>query len=44
MRKTQVLLILIPFLLFYAFPVCADEKDERKWQDESIRPYWQMEA
>jgi alpha-amylase len=36
MRKTQVLLILIPFLLFYAFPVSADEKEERKWQDESI--------
>ncbi|HLG27497.1 MAG TPA: alpha-amylase family glycosyl hydrolase [Paenisporosarcina sp.] len=36
MRKTQVLLILIPFLLFYAFPASADEKEERKWQDESI--------
>jgi glycosidase len=36
MRKTQVLLILIPFLLFYAFPVSADEKEDRKWQDESI--------
>ncbi|MDX1806629.1 MAG: alpha-amylase family glycosyl hydrolase [Paenisporosarcina sp.] len=36
MRKTQVLLILIPFLLFYAFSVSADAKEERKWQDESI--------
>lgn len=29
-------LILIPFLLFYAFPVGAVEKEERKWQDETI--------
>ncbi|MGB2993232.1 MAG: alpha-amylase family glycosyl hydrolase, partial [Paenisporosarcina sp.] len=36
MRRGHVLLILIPFLLFYAFPVSADEKEERKWQDESI--------
>lgn len=36
MRKVVKLLILIPFLLFCAFPVNADEKEERKWQDESI--------
>ena len=30
------MLILIPFLLFYALPVGAVEKEERKWQDESI--------
>jgi glycosidase len=29
-------LILIPFLLFYALPVGAVEKEERKWQDETI--------
>ena len=36
MRRLQVLLIFIPFLLFYAFPVSAVEKEDRKWQDESI--------
>ncbi|MDQ0217561.1 alpha-amlyase [Peribacillus cavernae] len=35
--KTRVLpLVLIPFLLFYALPAGAVEKEERKWQDEVI--------
>jgi glycosidase len=35
--KSRVLsLILVPFLLFYALPVGAVEKEERKWQDETI--------
>lgn len=36
MRKRIFTLFLIPFLLFYALPVQAVEKEERKWQDESI--------
>ncbi|MHC0036733.1 alpha-amylase family glycosyl hydrolase [Pseudoneobacillus sp. C159] len=36
MKKGFLTLILIPFLLFYAFPVGAVEKEERKWQDETI--------
>jgi len=36
MRKVLYSLIIIPFLLFCAFPVSAVEKEERKWQDESI--------
>lgn len=36
MIKRMRILILIPFLLFYALPVGAVEKEERKWQDESI--------
>jgi glycosidase len=36
MRKSLFSLILIPFLLFYALPVGAVEKEERKWQDETI--------
>lgn len=36
MKKRVFTLILIPFLLFYAFPVGAVEKEERKWQDETI--------
>jgi glycosidase len=36
MKKGLFALILIPFLLFYAFPVGAVEKEERKWQDETI--------
>lgn len=30
------MLIMIPFLLFYAVPAGAQEKEERKWQDENI--------
>lgn len=36
MSKKFVSLLLIPFLLFYAFPAEAAEKEERTWQDESI--------
>jgi glycosidase len=36
MKKRVFTLILIPFLLFYALPVGAVEKEERKWQDETI--------
>lgn len=36
MKKRVWTLILIPFLLFYALPAGAVEKEERKWQDESI--------
>ncbi|MDZ5470297.1 alpha-amylase family glycosyl hydrolase [Bacillus sp. 31A1R] len=36
MKKSLLTLILIPFLLFYALPVGAVEKEERKWQDETI--------
>lgn len=36
MKKSVWTLILIPFLLFYALPVGAVEKEDRKWQDESI--------
>ena len=36
MKKGVLSLILIPFLLFYALPVGAVEKEERKWQDETI--------
>lgn len=36
MKKRVWTVILIPFLLFYALPVGAVEKEERKWQDESI--------
>jgi glycosidase len=36
MKKGLLTLILIPFLLFYALPVGAVEKEERKWQDETI--------
>ncbi|MCP8968272.1 alpha-amylase family glycosyl hydrolase [Ectobacillus ponti] len=36
MRKAITLLLLIPFLLFYALPAEAAEKEERHWQDESI--------
>lgn len=36
MCKRVVKLLLIPFLLFYAFPVSAVEKEERTWQDEMI--------
>ncbi|RFU68058.1 alpha-amlyase [Peribacillus saganii] len=36
MHKKARALILIPFLLFYAFPAGAVEKEERKWQDEVI--------
>lgn len=36
MRNTVVSLVLIPFLLFYAFPVGAAEKEERNWQEDSI--------
>ncbi|WNS76825.1 alpha-amylase family glycosyl hydrolase [Bacillus sp. DTU_2020_1000418_1_SI_GHA_SEK_038] len=36
MVKRVWTLILIPLLLFYAQPVGAVEKEDRKWQDESI--------
>lgn len=36
MRKKLRALMLIPFLLFYALPAGAVEKEGRKWQDESI--------
>lgn len=36
MKKRVWTLILIPYLLFYALPVGAVEKEDRKWQDESI--------
>ncbi|QED47194.1 alpha-amylase family glycosyl hydrolase [Cytobacillus dafuensis] len=36
MKKRVWTLILIPLLLFYALPVGAVEKEDRKWQDESI--------
>ncbi|MCA1039482.1 alpha-amylase [Bacillus infantis] len=36
MKKGVMALILIPFLLFCALPVGAVEKEERKWQDETI--------
>lgn len=36
MRKAVASLILAPFLLFFSFPIGATEKEERKWQDESI--------
>ncbi|PLR78871.1 alpha-amlyase [Bacillus sp. V3-13] len=36
MKKKLFTLILIPFLLFYALPAGAVEKEERKWQDETI--------
>ncbi|MDQ0216691.1 glycosidase [Oikeobacillus pervagus] len=36
MKKGFFSLLLIPFLLFYALPVGAVEKEERKWQDETI--------
>ncbi len=35
-RRVVVLLILVPFLLFYALPAGAVEKEERKWQDETM--------
>ncbi|KQU60675.1 alpha-amylase family glycosyl hydrolase [Rossellomorea marisflavi] len=36
MKRRVLSLILVPFLLFYAHPVGAAEKEERMWQDESI--------
>ncbi|MFD2443153.1 alpha-amylase family glycosyl hydrolase [Bacillus sp. CGMCC 1.16607] len=36
MKKRVFTLLLIPFLLFYALPVGAVEKEGRKWQDETI--------
>lgn len=36
MKKILTTFILIPFLLFYALPVGAVEKEGRKWQDETI--------
>jgi len=36
MKRRALSLILVPFLLFYALPVGAVEKEERKWQDETI--------
>lgn len=36
MKKGMITFILIPFLLFYALPVGAIEKEERSWQDETI--------
>lgn len=34
--KKRLIFILIPFLLFYALPVGAVEKEGRNWQDETI--------
>ncbi|MBT2678157.1 alpha-amylase [Bacillus sp. ISL-35] len=34
--KKKFIFILIPFLLFYALPAGAVEKEGRKWQDETI--------
>ncbi|MCM3160944.1 alpha-amylase family glycosyl hydrolase [Metabacillus litoralis] len=34
MRRQALKLFLIPFLLFYAFPVSAAEKEEKAWQEE----------
>ena len=36
MKRRLLSLVLLPFLLFYALPVQAVEKEERKWQDEII--------
>ncbi|WP_313800611.1 alpha-amylase family glycosyl hydrolase [Cytobacillus sp.] len=36
MEKRVWALILIPFLLFYAIPTGAAEKEDRKWQDEAV--------
>ncbi|OZI12517.1 alpha-amlyase [Bacillaceae bacterium SAS-127] len=36
MKRRLCSLILLPFLLLYAFPVSAAEKEERKWQDETM--------
>lgn len=36
MKKSLFAFILIPFLLFYALPVGAVEKEGRNWQDETI--------
>ncbi|WP_442599143.1 alpha-amylase family glycosyl hydrolase [Neobacillus sp. D3-1R] len=36
MKKSLFSLILIPFLLIYALPVGAMEKEDRKWQDETV--------
>ncbi|WP_210364618.1 alpha-amylase family glycosyl hydrolase [Bacillus sp. REN3] len=36
MKNKLAAFILIPFLLFYALPVGAVEKEGRKWQDETI--------
>lgn len=36
MKKKLFSLVLLPFLLLYAFPVSAVEKEERTWQDETM--------
>lgn len=36
MGNRLLALFILPFLLFYAFPVQAAEKEERTWQDEAI--------
>lgn len=36
MKKSVFLVVLIPFLLFYAMPAGAAEKEGREWQDEVI--------
>ena len=36
MKKKLFSLVLLPFLLLYAFPVSAVEKEERMWQDETM--------
>jgi alpha-amylase len=36
MGKRLLALFILPFLLFYSFPVQAVEKEERTWQDEMI--------
>lgn len=36
MGNRLFMLLVLPFLLFYAWPVQAAEKEERTWQDEAI--------
>jgi alpha-amylase len=36
MCKQAVKLLLIPFLLFYALPISAAEKEEKNWQEELV--------
>ncbi|CAM3658488.1 alpha-amylase family glycosyl hydrolase [Mesobacillus zeae] len=36
MKKALMTFILIPVLLFYAYPTEAAEKEGRKWQDETV--------
>lgn len=36
MGNRLFMLLVLPFLLFYAMPAAAAEKEERTWQDEAI--------